>query len=129
MIAQQAIKAASQPNTCVVIMSDDTVVLVLILYFYDHQSLTSNVFMKSPVKGRKVIDIKSTYAKFKAIIPDLSKVHALTGCDTVASYFGIGKATAMKVAYQHRLDLLGVEETSIEHVVVKLLFSLQDAME
>ena len=77
MIAQQAIKAASQPNTCVVIMSDDTDVLVLILYFYDQQSLTSNVFMKSPVKGRKVIDIKSTHAKFKAIIPDLPKVHAL----------------------------------------------------
>ena len=31
------------------------------------------------------------------IIPDLLAAHGLTGCDTVATYFGIGKAAALRV--------------------------------
>ena len=43
------------------------------------------------------------------IIPDLLAAHGLTGCDTVATYFGIGKAAALRVLTSgvHALTYVG----------------------
>ena len=44
--------------------------------------------------------------------------HALSGCDTVASYFGIGKATVLKTLRSgHTLNLLGTPGHSMEFVI------------
>ena len=45
----------------------------------------------------------------RSIVPDLPAAHGLTGCDTVASYFGGGKVAALKVLRHGRcsLNLLG----------------------
>ena len=44
------------------------------------------------------------------IIPQLPAIHALTGCDTVSTYKGIGKITALKVAKTNEYPLLSVGE-------------------
>ena len=51
--------------------------------------------MQSPVYGRCCIDIKATYMKHSAIVPDLLAIHAISGCDSVAATYGIAKATAL----------------------------------
>ena len=79
------------------VVADDTDVFALLVHFR-HASLIGNpVFIQSPKKERTVIDIDATVEKNFSIIPGLLAAHALTGCDTVASYYGIGKGTALKV--------------------------------
>jgi hypothetical protein len=34
---------------------------------------------------------------YRAIMDVIQQVHGLTGCDTVATYFGVGKQTALNV--------------------------------
>ena len=53
--------------------------------------------MQSSQKGRSVIDIDATIRCNISIIPVLLAAHALSGCDVVASYFGIGKSITLKV--------------------------------
>ena len=51
------------------------------------------------------------------IIPNLLAAHALSGCDTVGSYFGIGKKTVIKVLKKNNinLSLLGILQESFEN--------------
>ena len=44
-----------------------------------------------------MIDINATVDLHRDIIPDVLAPHGLTGCDTVATYFGIGKAAALRI--------------------------------
>ena len=53
--------------------------------------------MDLPIHGRAVIDINATVDQHCEIIPDLLAAHGLTGCDTVTTYFGTGKAVALRV--------------------------------
>ena len=53
--------------------------------------------MESPLKGRAIIDIDATVQQNLSIILALLAAHALSGCDTVASYYGIGKGIMLKV--------------------------------
>lgn len=43
------------------------------------------------------VDIGETAKKYISIVPNLMSAHALTGCDTVGGYYGIGKTKAVKV--------------------------------
>ena len=52
--------------------------------------------MESPIKDRVTIYIKASAIEHRNIIPDLLAAHALSGCDTTACYFGIGKGTIVK---------------------------------
>ena len=65
--------------------------------------------MVSPIQGRSVLDINAAAEEHSSIVPDLLVAHGLTGCDTVASYFGVGKVAALKVLRhgQRSLNLLG----------------------
>lgn len=79
-------------------MADDTDVLVLLMHFKYTGSLgTSPIYMESPIRQRSVLDIDASVQEHTSIIPDLLAAHALSGCDTVASYFGIGKGKVLKV--------------------------------
>ena len=64
---------------------------------------------ESPKREKTLIDINSTARLHHTIVPCLLSAHALTGCDTVASLFGIGKGTTIKVLQQgdNRLSMLG----------------------
>ena len=60
------------------------------------------------MKERTVIDIRATVEKHRAIIPTLLAGHALSGCDTVAACFGIGKGKILKVLNTNLpLDMIG----------------------
>lgn len=81
-----------------VVVADDTDIFALLLHFRHDGSINAGkVYMQSPLRGRAVIDIDATVEDNVSIIPSLLSAHALSGCDTVASYYGIGKGTALKV--------------------------------
>ena len=73
--------------------------------------------------------IGSKVAKHRTIVLHLLSAHALTGCDTVASYFGIGKTKVVKALEAgHRLSHLGNLMASLEDVFVNQRHLLQHAM-
>ena len=43
------------------------------------------------------MDIKSTLAKHSQIVKNLLPAHAISGCNTVVSYYGLGKGFVIKV--------------------------------
>ena len=53
--------------------------------------------MEPRSQGCSSVSISSTVAIHRSIAPQLLSAHALTECDTVASYFGIGKTKVVKV--------------------------------
>ena len=64
------------------------------------------------------VNTGSTVAKHRSIAPHLPSAHALTGCDTVASYFSIGKTKVVKALEAgHRLSHLGSPMVSLEDVL------------
>ena len=65
--------------------------------------------MVSPILGHAVIDINATVDLHRAIIPDLLAAHGLTGCDTVATYFGIVRDATLRVLTSgvHALTYVG----------------------
>ena len=52
--------------------------------------------MESPSKERVILDIKLTQAKHKEIVTNPLPAHAISGCDTVVCYLGIGKGRVIK---------------------------------
>ena len=53
--------------------------------------------MESPVRERVVTDITQTAEKHFRIASDLLAAHAVSGRDTVAGYYGIGKSKVIKM--------------------------------
>jgi len=74
--------------------------------------------MESPIKDRVVVDIGKTVEKHQNIIPEILAAHALSGCDTVACCFDIGKNTVLKVARSGiSLSLLGHIDAPLPAVI------------
>ena len=63
--------------------------------------------MKSPKSCSPTLDIKASVAKYEELMPSLLSAHALTGCDTVAAYYGIGKLTMLKSLNSMSINVLG----------------------
>ena len=73
--------------------------------------------MESPRKERVVVDIKSTLANHTQVVEHLLPAHAISGCDTVASYYGLGKCSvikALKAGYD--LSAIGNVESPFQQV-------------
>ena len=66
-----------------------------------------------------IIDIKATVEEHQAIIPGLLGAHAISGCDTVPTYFGIGKGTVLKnlMAVPNALTKLGCLDLPLPEVI------------
>ena len=62
-----------------------------------NSDIAGHVMMTSPIRGVTVIDINASVNINRAIMDDLLAAHGLTGCDTVATYHGIGKGVTLKV--------------------------------
>ena len=109
IITQQAIYLAKEdPQSHVRVICEDTDVFALLLYFYTKEKLQTSLTMQSPIKNRCCIDIKETAHKHLKIMPEILALHALSGCDTVAATYGIGKTKAIAVAQKgYKLDQLG----------------------
>ena len=92
-------------NSARVVVADDTDVFLLLLHFKHAGSLgNSPIYMESPLRHRSSIYINLTVQNQLPMIPGLLAAHALSGCDTVASYFGIGKIKVLKVLQAGRLS-------------------------
>ena len=119
IIVQQVLGcAAENEESKIIVVADDTDVFVLLLHYHHTENLKNVVLMESPIKGRTVVDIGKTVQKHSEIVEGILPVHALSGCDTVASYFGIGKATVLKTLRSgHSFNLLGAPGHSMEYVI------------
>ena len=89
----------------VLVVADDTDVFVLLCHFVFHREIIGHVMMISPISGSTVIDINASGDKNRAIMGNLLAAHGLTGCDTVATYHGIGKGVALKILKTGNLSL------------------------
>ncbi len=111
MIVQQVAEVKAKK---VLVVADDIDILVLLLHFCCQGDIpaSTSVLMVSPIRGRAVIDINATVDLHRDIIPDMLAAHGLTGCDTVATYFGIGKAAVLRVLASGVHALTYVVDTS-----------------
>ena len=119
IIVQQVLScAAENAESKIIVVADDTNVFVLLLHYHHMANIKNVVLMESPIKGRAVVDIGKTVQKHSEIVEGILPVHALYGCDTVASYFGIGEAIELKTLRSgHSLNLLGAPGHSMEYVI------------
>ena len=75
--------------------------------------------MTSQIRRRTVIDMNESVDVTRAILGGQLAVHGLTGCNTVATYRGLGKSVALKVLKSGRLTL-SVEEALVQSAPVML---------
>ena len=92
--------AVEQGAECLSVMADDTDVYILPLHYYNQKELNIPMFMESPAHERQTIDIRATAKKHANILPNLLAAHGLSGCDTVAPCYGIGKMKILKILKQ-----------------------------
>jgi hypothetical protein len=108
------------------VISDDTDVFVLLAHFYQQFQLSASLVMEPTSPEKTSVNIGDTVRNHHFIIPQPLAAHALTGCDTVGCYFGIGKVKVVKVLQaENKLDSIGQPELSFEMQPS----SLQHAME
>ena len=100
IIVHQCYKAIEAGSTTVKIISNDTDVFALACHFFPKERDDTTVFMEPTKSSRTVTDIGATVEKHGAIIDSVLAAHALSGCDTVCHYLGIGKKTVIKTLYQ-----------------------------
>ena len=120
IVQQVMLSARNSEESDITVISDDTDVFILLLHYYHAENMKNRITMESPIKERRVIDIGKTVEKHVSFVSELLPAHALTGCDTVACYYGVGKGTALKVLKDgHSLSLLGVIDSPIEAVIAQ----------
>ena len=96
IIVQQIVHLALKGAQSIQVISDDTDVFVLLLHFFALEKLTCRIFMVGSSHGKSSVDITATAKNHSEFISELLAGHALSGCDTVACLFGIGKGTISK---------------------------------
>ena len=111
--------AVEQGAECLSVMADDTDVYILLLHYYNQKELSIPMFMESPVQGKQTTDIRETAKEHANILPKLLAAHGLSGCDTVAPCYGIGKMKIPKTLKQgnHSLSCLGASNANWPDVV------------
>ena len=73
--------------------------------------------MELPIHDRTVIDIHATVKQQHIIEDELLSMHALSGCDTCACYFGIGEVRVPKVLQEgYSLSLLADVHTLLPDI-------------
>ena len=80
----------------VIINSSDTDVAVICMYI-SHMRSIDNLFILTGVgRNKRLIDISAIARKNADLAPYIIGLHAFSGCDTVSSFSGKGKATVIK---------------------------------
>ena len=119
IIVSQVLKISSEASDpCITVVSDDTDVFILLLHHYHINTLKIQLVMQSPIKDRTIVDIQKTVSEHKDIVANILPAHALTGCDTVAAYFGIGKGKVKKLLKEgYDLSGIGHLHTTLSDVI------------
>lgn len=101
-----------------IVVADDADVFVLLCHFRNLGMITEQVQMISSIKGRSVMNIYASATNNDSIMEGLP-MHGFSGCDTVASYFGIRKGIALRVlrTLNNSLNLLGDITVELKDVV------------
>lgn len=118
ILVQHAISRCMQGEK-VRVISDDTDVFLLLLHFYVSKKCTSDLYMCSPVANRSVVDLRATAQKNKDITKAIVVMHALTGTDTVAATYNVGKKMALKSLRafdQKSLSIIGDPQADLSEV-------------
>ena len=118
IIPQQVVHIAAQGIRCISVVCDDTDVFLLLLHYYHQKKLSCYLLMEGTTSQRTTTDIAATVKKHANIVPQLLAAHALSGCDTVAYMYGIGKGTVVNMLLKgHTLDKLGDSEAQMNDIV------------
>ncbi len=86
----------------IIIKSPDTAVLLLCIHFFPSMRNTKELWFKTGTvtrtkDGRRYLPVHDIcHIQGPLVCKLLPAVHALTGCDTTSSFFGIGKKTVLK---------------------------------
>ena len=76
-------------------------------------------------QGRSTVDIKATTEKNRELLNDLAAAHILSGCDTVAFLWGIGKVTVVKaIRAGHKLRKFGYVDAEAKDVLAEATSSV-----
>ena len=104
LINQMLWTIATNPSSSIKIQCDDTDVFALMVHYVHKHQLKNTILMEATKSGRQVIDIhyisieKMVSAGYDPAL--ILPLHAISGCDTVAAYFGIAKKkTLNEVSY------------------------------
>ena len=100
IIVQQVPTVAMQGIGNITVICDDTDVFILLLHFYLSKNLSCSILMEGTNSQQTVINISHTAKKHQTIVPHLLAAHAISGCDTTALMYGIGKATAINNTWE-----------------------------
>ena len=72
--------------------------------------------------SRTSIDIQATVRKHSNFVSHILAAHTLSGCDTVASLYGIGKGTIVKLLKTgHQLNLMGDIDVDMEDIIAEVM--------
>ncbi len=107
--------AASAGARTLRILSDDTDVFVMLVYWCRKAGISSRVQMEK--WDGSVLDINATVAKLGDKCNGILGMHALSGCDTVSYPNGKGKVSALKVLTQN--DLAGLDSVLGDEVATQ----------
>ena len=88
------------------------------MFFNDGWSV-ANVYVGSFAKDKKTISINGTAEKYIDLVPYLTPLHAISGCDSVPIMYGIGKATALKAGKTSKFFHLGNSEADLRDVITE----------
>ena len=110
-------QAADAGRGVVRIISDDSDVFVLLVYWTWHYGLRDRISVQMEKWDGVVLDINATCANLgDTLCSQLLGAHAITGCDTVSYPFGKGKATVLKIMKKENFpglfDVLGEEDAT-----------------
>ncbi len=118
ILVQHAISRCMQGEK-VRVVSDDTDVFLFLLHFYVSHKCTSDLYMCSPVADRSIVDLRATAQKHKDTTKAILVMHALTGADTVAATYNVGKKSALKALQAidpESLSIIGVPQADLNEV-------------
>lgn len=100
LMAYHMIHEATAGQQSIKVVSEDTDVLIILAHhlYAETNGLPPNISlcMESCSESHSLININEVIRVHRDIMPNILAAHALTGCDTVSSFAGVGKATAFK---------------------------------
>ena len=100
------LKAVADGAQTIRILSDDTDVFILLVYWTSRMQVVANIHMEK--WNGDVLNVNKTVKRLGSRkCSQLLGVHALSGCDTVSYPFGKGKQSAMKLL---EVDIPGLDQ-------------------